>query len=73
LDAPPISIELMENPYPHGPLGAKGAAEPPIVPVAAVIACAVADAIGAPINSLPLTPFEILATLRRTAGTEYVN
>jgi CO/xanthine dehydrogenase Mo-binding subunit len=73
LDAPPISIELMENPYPHGPLGAKGAAEPPIVPVAAVIACAVADAIGAPINSLPLTPFEILATLRSTAGTEYVN
>ncbi|WP_051399665.1 xanthine dehydrogenase family protein molybdopterin-binding subunit [Haloechinothrix halophila] len=64
LDIPPIETELLENPGNQGPLGIKGAAEPPIVPVAAVVACAVADAIGSPINSLPLTPFSVLAALR---------
>ncbi|AIJ21202.1 xanthine dehydrogenase family protein molybdopterin-binding subunit [Amycolatopsis methanolica] len=64
LDAPPIDIQLLENPYPHGPLGAKGVAEPPLVPVAAVIGCAVADAIGVPVRSLPLSPFDVLAALR---------
>ncbi|GAA5127760.1 xanthine dehydrogenase family protein molybdopterin-binding subunit [Haloechinothrix salitolerans] len=64
VDAPHIDIEILENPCPYGPLGAKGAAEPSIVPVAAVIACAVADAIGTPINELPLTPFAVLRALR---------
>jgi CO/xanthine dehydrogenase Mo-binding subunit len=63
-DAPPIDIALCENPCPYGPLGAKGAGEPSIIPVAAVIACAVADAIGRPVNELPLTPFAVLAALR---------
>lgn len=62
-DVPPIDIAILENPCPYGPLGAKGAAEPSIVPVAAVIACAVADAIGAPIKELPLTPFAVLRAL----------
>lgn len=66
LDAPPIDIAILENPCPYGPLGAKGAAEPAIIPVAAVIACAVADAIGAPLNELPLTPFAVLGALRRS-------
>jgi CO/xanthine dehydrogenase Mo-binding subunit len=63
-DAPPIEIAICENPCPYGPLGAKGAAEPSIIPVAAVIACAVADAIGRPVRELPLTPFAVLAALR---------
>ncbi|MET7761397.1 xanthine dehydrogenase family protein molybdopterin-binding subunit [Streptomyces sp. NPDC005393] len=65
LDVPPIEIAILENPCPYGPLGAKGVAEPPIIPVAAVIGCAVADAIGTPLRSLPLTPFDVLAALRR--------
>jgi CO/xanthine dehydrogenase Mo-binding subunit len=64
-DAPPIDIAICENPCPYGPLGAKGVAEPSIIPVAAVIACAVADAIGRPVHELPLTPFAVLAALRR--------
>ncbi|SNR65877.1 CO or xanthine dehydrogenase, Mo-binding subunit [Haloechinothrix alba] len=64
-DTPPIDISILENPCPYGPLGAKGAAEPPIVPVAAVIGCAVADAIGAPVNELPVTPFAVLQALRK--------
>jgi CO/xanthine dehydrogenase Mo-binding subunit len=63
-DAPPIEIILLEHPAPDGPFGAQGDAEPPIVPVAAVIANAVSDAIGRPINRLPITPFDVLAALR---------
>jgi CO/xanthine dehydrogenase Mo-binding subunit len=64
LDAPPIEIELLEFPSPAGPYGAKGVAEPPIIPVAAAISCAVTDAIGVPINRLPITPFDVLEALR---------
>lgn len=63
-EAPPLELILLEHPWPHGPYGAKGAAEPPIVPVAGAIANAVSDAIGKPINELPITPFAVLAALR---------
>jgi CO/xanthine dehydrogenase Mo-binding subunit len=64
LDVPPIDLEILENPLPTGPYGAKGVAEPPIVPVAAVLACAVSDAIGVTVTDLPLSPFAVLAALR---------
>jgi CO/xanthine dehydrogenase Mo-binding subunit len=63
LDAPAVEMILLEHPAPHGPLGAKGVAEPPIIPVAAAIANAVADAIGRPVNRLPITPFAVLEAL----------
>jgi xanthine dehydrogenase YagR molybdenum-binding subunit len=40
--------------------GAKGLAEPPIIPVAPAIAAAVADAIGAEVPEIPLTPWRVL-------------
>lgn len=40
--------------------GAKGLAEPPIIPVAPAIAAAVADAIGAELSQIPLTPWRVL-------------
>jgi xanthine dehydrogenase YagR molybdenum-binding subunit len=43
--------------------GAKGLAEPPIIGTAAAIANAVADAIGAEVLELPLTPWRVLAAL----------
>lgn len=64
-DMPEIEAILMEHPEPAGPYGAKGAAEPPIVPVAAAIASAVSDAIGAPIDSIPITPESVLDALAR--------
>jgi CO/xanthine dehydrogenase Mo-binding subunit len=64
LDAPPIEIALLEHPSPDGPYGAKGVAEPPIIPVAAAVSCAITDAIGVPFNRLPITPFDVLAALR---------
>lgn len=65
LDAVPIDIQIFENPCPYGPFGAKGAAEPPIVPVAAAIACAVSDALGTQLTTLPLSPFAVLERLQR--------
>ena len=64
-DMPAIEAILMEHPEPAGPYGAKGAAEPPIVPVAAVIANAVSDAIGAPVDAIPITPEAVLDALDR--------
>jgi xanthine dehydrogenase YagR molybdenum-binding subunit len=45
--------------------GARGIAEPPIIPTAPAIAAAVADAIGAELPELPLTPWRVLAALER--------
>jgi CO/xanthine dehydrogenase Mo-binding subunit len=43
--------------------GARGIAEPPLIPTAPAIAAAVADAIGAELNEIPLTPWRILSAL----------
>jgi xanthine dehydrogenase YagR molybdenum-binding subunit len=42
-------------------LGVKGAGEPPIIPTAAAVANAVADALGVRIYTLPITPARVLA------------
>jgi xanthine dehydrogenase molybdenum-binding subunit len=47
-----------------GPFGAKGIAEPAVIPVAPAIANAIADAIGVRIRHLPITPESICSTLR---------
>ncbi len=64
-DVPAVEAILMEHPEPAGPYGAKGVAEPPIVPVAAAIGNAVSDAVGAPIDDLPITPEAVLRALDR--------
>jgi CO/xanthine dehydrogenase Mo-binding subunit len=69
-EAPPIEIALMEHPDPNGPYGAKGIAEPPILPVAAVVANAIADAVGVQFDRLPITPFDVLAALRNRKPEE---
>jgi xanthine dehydrogenase YagR molybdenum-binding subunit len=45
--------------------GAKGLAEPPIIPTAPAIANAVADAIGVAPTEIPLTPWRVLALLEQ--------
>lgn len=49
-------------------LGVKGAGEPPIIPTAAAIANAVANAVGVRITSLPITPERVLRALGRLPG-----
>ena len=45
--------------------GAKGLAEPPIIPTAPAIANAVADALGVEIDEIPLTPWRVFEAGRR--------
>jgi xanthine dehydrogenase YagR molybdenum-binding subunit len=63
-DAPRIEascIDAVDTVANH--VGARGLAEPPIIPVAPAIANAVADALGVEVNSIPLTPWRVLAAL----------
>lgn len=50
-------------------VGARGIAEPAIVPTAPAIAGAVADALGVAVLELPLTPWRVLGALKHQAGT----
>ncbi len=62
-DVPPIRVSLVEVPSERGPYGSKGVGEPPVVPVAAAIANGVADAAGARLTRLPMTPETLIAAL----------
>jgi CO/xanthine dehydrogenase Mo-binding subunit len=63
-EIPPIQIDHIETPSPLNPLGVKGAGEAGVIPVGAVIASAVEEALGVPITEMPLSPltlFELAA------------
>ena len=62
-DVPRVEAVLLEHPEEAGPHGAKGVAEPPVVPVAAAIGNAIADATGGAITSVPITPEDVLDAL----------
>ena len=68
LDMPEIEAILVEAPHERGPFGAKTVGEPALIPTAAAIGNAIADAIGVHIHDLPITPEKVLAALR-TRGT----
>jgi CO/xanthine dehydrogenase Mo-binding subunit len=65
-DVPRVQAILLEHPDGAGPYGARGVAEPPIVPVAAAIGNAVADATGGAITQVPMTPEHVLNALSET-------
>lgn len=60
LDAPEIVPILVEHPYSHGPFGAKGLGEPPLMGVAPAVINAVSNAVGVRFSRIPLMPEEIL-------------
>jgi len=62
-EVPPIDVTLVEAPTPSNPLGVKGAGEAGTSGAGAAFANAVADALGLPITSLPLSPRRLLAML----------
>ncbi len=61
----PIDLEFIETNDSFGPFGAKGVAEPGLVPTAPAIANAIYNAVGVRIRDLPITPEKVL-----TAYTE---
>lgn len=63
VDVPDVEAILLEHPDAAGPHGAKGVAEPPIVPVAAAVGNAVADATGGAVDEIPITAEAVLRAL----------
>ena len=61
----PVDLEFIETNDSFGPFGAKGVAEPGLVPTAPAIANAIYDAVGIRIRDLPITPEKILAALKK--------
>ncbi len=67
-EAPDIEPLLIDVYDPINCACAKGLGEPPHIPTAAAIGCAVYNAIGAPVRNLPITPYKILRALQEKEG-----
>ena len=63
MDVPPIRVFFEEIPYARGPAGAKGIGELPLDGTAPAIANAIANATGANITRIPITPEVLLEML----------
>lgn len=59
-----LSLEHQVTPSPLNPLGIKGAGEAGVIPVAALIASAVEDAVGFRITEMPLAPSKLFDLMR---------
>jgi xanthine dehydrogenase molybdenum-binding subunit len=64
VDFPAVEVIFAGEPDPIGPFGAKALGEPPVVPVFAAVANAVANATGAWLHEVPFTQARVLAALR---------
>ncbi len=64
-DVPTTIPIILESGTGVGPFGAKGIGEPSLTPAAPALANAVADAVGARVYQLPLTPERVLDAVRR--------
>ncbi|WP_214107092.1 aerobic carbon-monoxide dehydrogenase large subunit [Acrocarpospora catenulata] len=58
-EIPRIETDHLETPSPLNPLGIKGAGEAGVIPVASVIAGAIENAEGFPIDRMPISPSEL--------------
>jgi len=58
-----VDMVIVEVPSEHGPFGARGVGEPPIIPTAGAVGNAIADAVGARLTDLPMTPPRVMAAL----------
>jgi 4-hydroxybenzoyl-CoA reductase alpha subunit len=71
LDMPDVITELVEEPDPQGPYGAKEVGQGPLLPVIPAIANAVYDAVGVRVDESPITPEKILKALaEKKAGRD---
>jgi CO/xanthine dehydrogenase Mo-binding subunit len=68
LDTPPMTVAIMEQPYKHGPFGAKGVGEMPIDGPAPAVINALRHA-GFVLSEIPATPERIMKASLGDAGT----
>lgn len=64
VDVPTLVTEIMNNPYTHGPYGAKGAGELPLVGAAPAYVEAMENALGANLNKIPFTTEDTMRILQ---------
>ncbi|CAN5746777.1 molybdopterin-dependent oxidoreductase [soil metagenome] len=62
-EVPSVEMCHTETPSPSNPLGIKGVGEAGVIPASATIANAVSDAIGVPIDEMPLSPLKLYEIL----------
>jgi CO/xanthine dehydrogenase Mo-binding subunit len=63
LDTPVLDVEIVENPFPGGPFGAKGVGECPVDGPAAAIVNAIRAATGKHIDEIPATPERLMKAI----------
>jgi 4-hydroxybenzoyl-CoA reductase alpha subunit len=63
LDMPDVYTDLVEEPDPRGPFGAKEVGQGPLLPIMPAVANAVYDAVGVRIDEVPITPEKIMKAL----------
>jgi 4-hydroxybenzoyl-CoA reductase subunit alpha len=71
LDMPDVITDLIEEPDPQGPYGAKEVGQGPLLPVIPAVANAVYDAVGVRVDESPITPEKIMKALaEKNAGRD---
>src|SRR6202049_342104 len=63
LDMPEVMTELIEEPDPRGPFGAKEVGQGPLLPIMPAVANAVYDAVGVRLDEVPISPEKIVKAL----------
>ena len=63
-----LEAVLVEVPSDHGPFGARGVGEPPVIATAGAVANAIRDAGCGRVRTLPMTPARVLATIDAEAA-----
>jgi CO/xanthine dehydrogenase Mo-binding subunit len=63
-DMPEMKLSFIENAQHDGPFGARGIAEPAMIPSAPAIAIALHNAVGVRMHQIPLTPERVLNAIK---------
>jgi aerobic carbon-monoxide dehydrogenase large subunit len=64
-EVPAAELHHTETPSPWNPLGVKGVGEAGVIPVSAVVAGALEDALGVPVDEMPVAPRDLFDLLHR--------
>jgi CO/xanthine dehydrogenase Mo-binding subunit len=72
LDTPKMNVVMLENPYKHGPFGAKGVGEMPIDGPAPAVINALRHA-GFALREIPATPERVMLAQASSAGSAFTS